>query len=208
MKSRACRILALLLVGAVLGGIGVWAQQKKVVAFGAASPERGSARVGYWDSVKNTGAGGFFIDYGRPVWKKAYDDSANFDKMTKGVVWRLGSDYWTVLDSNLPLKISGKDIPAGIWYLGAHRSQDGAEWNLVLIDPSKVHASRLDPSQINKAPIAFRAPLKMEQIDQPSEKLTITLTVPQSNLKETTMRISWGKLQLSAPIETGMTSQP
>ena len=204
MRSRAFRILAFLLVGAVLGAVSVDAQQAKIAAFGAASAERGSARVGYWDSAKNTGAGGFFIDYGRPVWKKAYDDPANFDKMTKGVVWRMGSDYWTVLDSNFPLKISGKEIPAGIWYMGVQRSQDGAEWNLALIDPAKVRATRLDPSQIDKAPIAHRVPLKMEKIAQPAEKLTITLTVPKATLKETEMRITWGTMQLTAPIETSI----
>ena len=204
MRLKAGRILALLLAGALIGVPSICAQQNKIVAFGAASPERGSARVGYWDSGKNTGAGGFFIDYGRPVWKKAYDDPANLDKITKGVVWRLGSDYWTVLDSNLPLKISGKDIPPGIWYLGVHRSQDGAEWNLVFIDPASVRATRLDPSQIDKAPIALRVPLKIEPTDQPAEKLTITLTVPKSNPKESVMRITWGKLQLAASIETSI----
>ena len=58
----------------------------KIVAFGSDSPERGTTRVGYWNNQKNQGAGQFAIDYGRPVWRKEYEDTANFDKMTKGKV--------------------------------------------------------------------------------------------------------------------------
>jgi hypothetical protein len=200
MTAKMARLAVSWILTFVLCGA-VQAQQKKIVAFGAASPERGSARVGFWDPNKNGGAGGFFIDYGRPAWKKDYEDAAKFDKMTKGVVWRLGSDYWTVLDTNVPLKISGTEIPAGIWYLGAHRSDDGAEWTLVFVDPARVRATKLDPSEINKAPVALRAPLKMEQAETAADRLTITLLVPKTNLKETMLRIAWGKLQLTAPIE-------
>src|SRR5437667_8413465 len=96
----------------------------KIVAFGSDSPERGTTRVGYWNNEKNQGAGQFAIDYGRPVWRKEYEDTANFDKMTKGKVYRLGSNYWTTLDTDIPLTVAGKSIPAGQWYLGLHRSED------------------------------------------------------------------------------------
>ena len=66
-----------------------------IEAFGGAEPdERGSTRVLYWDRQKDLGAGEFAIDYGRPVWKKDYEDLAKFDGMTKGKTWRLGKDFW------------------------------------------------------------------------------------------------------------------
>src|SRR5260370_8341950 len=100
------------------------AQEKRppIEAFGSDSPERGTTRVGYWDNAKNKGAGQLAIDYGRPVWKAAYEDAAKFDAMTKGKTWRMGSNYWTALDTDMPLTISGKTVPVGIWYLGFHRS--------------------------------------------------------------------------------------
>ena len=49
---------------------------------------------------------------------------ARFDVATKGKVWRLGNDYWTLLDSNIPIKVGGRDIPVGLWYLGLSRSDD------------------------------------------------------------------------------------
>jgi len=176
-------------------------QRPKIVAFGSDSPERGTTRVGYWSNEKNQGAGQFAIDYGRPVWKKEYEDSAAFDKMTKGQVYRLGSNFWTTLDTDMPLTIGGKAIPAGSWYLGLHRSDDGAVWSLVFIDPAKARAAHVDASEIARAPIAFKAPMTVEQASESKEKLTIDLTWQKPNIKDITLRIGWGKMQLSAPVQ-------
>ena len=108
----------------------------KVVSFGSDSPERGTTRVGYWNMEKNMGIGQFAIDYGRPVWRKEYEDAAKFDAMTKGKVYRLGSNFWTTLDTDMPLKIAGNTVPTGSWYLGLHRSDDGATWSLAFIEPA------------------------------------------------------------------------
>src|SRR5205085_1230851 len=75
------------------------AQEKKsgIMPFGSDSSERGTTRVGYWSLDKNTNLAEFAIDYGRPVWKKEYENVATFDGLTKGKIWRLGSDFWTSL---------------------------------------------------------------------------------------------------------------
>ena len=177
----------------------------KIVAFGSDSPERGTTRVGYWNNEKNQGAGQFAIDYGRPVWRKEYEDTANFDKMTKGKVYRLGSNYWTTLDTDIPLTVAGKSIPAGQWYLGLHRSEDGATWSLAFIDPAKARAAHLDASEIERAPIAFKAPMKIESGEMKG-KLTIDLVFQRTNLKDVTLRIAWGKIQLSAAVQVPVPS--
>jgi hypothetical protein len=176
----------------------------KIGAFGSDSPERGTTRVGYWDNEKNMGAGQFAIDYGRPVWRKEYDDTANFDKITKGKVYRLGSNFWTTLDTDMPLTIAGKSIPAGSWYLGLHRSEDGATWSLVFIDPVKARGAHIDASEIERAPIAYKTAMTVEQPSESKEKLTIDLIFQKGNLKDVTLRIGWGKMQLSAPIVVPM----
>ena len=176
-------------------------QGPKIVAFGSDSPERGTTRVGYWDNVKKAVIAEFAINYGRPVWKKDYEDQAKFDAMTKGKVWRLGENFWTLLDTNIPLKIAGKDVPVGLWYLGLHRSEDGAVWSLVFIDPVKARNVRLDAFQIGEAQIEFKIPVKVEQPGEIKEKLTIDLIYKKENLKDVTLKIAWGKLQVSAPIQ-------
>src|ERR1051325_9339498 len=142
------RAMTLAVLGATLMlcfGSLAGAQNKKpapppIVAFGSDSPERGTTRVGFWNTRKNMGAGQFAIDYGRPVWKKDYEDAAKFDAMTKGHVYRLGSNFWTTLDTDMPLTIGGTTVPAGLWYLGLQRSADGGTWSLAFIAPAKGRA--------------------------------------------------------------------
>ncbi len=154
MKSTTARLLLCMTVVMCLVSA-LYAQENKtrpkIIAFGSDSPERGTTRVGYWNNEKNMGAGQFAIDYGRPVWRKEYEDTANFDKMTKGKVYRLGSNFWTTLDSDMPLTIAGTTIPAGAWYLGLQRSEDGATWSLVFIDPGKARAAHVDASEIERS---------------------------------------------------------
>ena len=141
------------------------------------------------------------VDFGRPAWNKALDDPARFDLATKGKVWRLGMDYWTILDSNVPIKIAGRDIPIGLWYLGLHRSDDGSSWSLAFIDPVKARRSRLDPFAMDTVPVDFKVSMTTEQAAGMSEKLTVTLAAQKENMKNVTLRISWGRLQLMTPLQ-------
>lgn len=192
-------LLLLLIVGAA-------AQQAKptIVAEGGSPDDRASARVLYWNTKADAAAGQFAIDYGRPVWKKAYEDSAKFDAMTKGKVWRMGSNFWTVLDTSLPLKIGGKKVGVGEYYLGLRRSADGEHWSLAFVDPAKVRRTRLDGFEINKASVEFEAPVSLDKASESAEKLTITLTYAKESPKNVTLKVAWGTLALSAPIEVSV----
>ena len=89
MKSRiATMVFGMVVVLSLVSAIPAQENKPrpKIVAFGSDSPERGTTRVGYWNNEKNMGAGQFAIDYGRPIWRKEYEDTANFDKVTKGKV--------------------------------------------------------------------------------------------------------------------------
>jgi hypothetical protein len=173
-------------------------QQKPIQVFGGQPDERASTRILY---ETDKAIGEFAIDYGRPVWKKQYEDPAIFDKMTRGKVWRLGKDFWTTLDTSLPLSITGREVSIGYYYLGLHRSEDGATWSLVFLDPVEIRSSKLDAFEINKAPIAFRVPVNVEKGSETVDKLTLLLSHQKQNITSVTLRIAWGKLHLNAPIE-------
>ena len=182
------------------------AQQARVtlVAEGGLPDDRGSARVLYWNEAKHAAAGQFAINYGRPVWKSAYESPATFDGMTKGRTWRMGSNFWTTLDTCLPLKISGKSVPVGYYYLGLHRSEDGAKWSLAFIDPAKVRAGHIDAFDIAKAPIAFEVPMTIAHVAAKREKLTIELSYPKDDIRHVTLDVAWGTLALTAPVEVAV----
>jgi Protein of unknown function (DUF2911) len=182
----------------------VQAQEKKSPVVALSEPalgERGTSRVLYWNQEKDVAVAAVTVDFGRPVWKKEYDEAIRFDLATKGKVWRLGNDYWTILDSNVPMKIAGRDIPIGLWYLGLDRSNDGSSWSLAFIDPVKVRRSRLDAFAMDTVPVDFKVPMTTEQPAGLTEKLTLTLSASKEDIKSVTLRISWGRLQLMAPVQ-------
>jgi hypothetical protein len=204
-KTRMRKLILLLIFLSMVLSLGLTSkarqQAPKIEVFGSDSPDRGTTRVGYWNDAKNGGTGQFAIDYGKPVWKKAYEDTAKFDAMTNGKVWRLGSNFWTVLDTDMQITISGKSVPAGYWYLGLKRSSDGSSWSLAFIDPRKVKQSQLDASEIGRAPVDFEAPMTLEKSSEIKDRLAIDLVIDKAHIYQPTLRIAWGSLQLSAPIE-------
>lgn len=186
--------------------LAAFAQQPRpvIVAEGGEPDDRASARVLYWNTKLDGSAGQFAIDYGRPVWKKDYEDPAKFDGMTKGKVWRMGSNFWTALDTSLPLKIAGKDVRPGYYFLGLGRSADGAQWSLAFIDPAKVRAARMDGFEVRKAKVEFEAPMTVDKTTSKVDRLTIILSYPKETPTKVTLRVAWGNLALTAPIEVSL----
>jgi hypothetical protein len=180
------------------------AQQGAKFAAGGGDPpdDRGSARLLYWNETADQAAGQIAVNYGRPVWRRDYEDPAKFDTMTKGKVWRMGSNFWSNLYTDLPITISGKSIKPGLYFLGLWRSADGSSWSLAFIDPVKVRKARLDAFQIQRATVEFTAPMNTEGAgSNPVAKLTIVLRALENNPKNLTLKVSWGPLALSAPVK-------
>lgn len=197
------KTFTILTAGIVLFATAVQAQQAKptIVAEGGGPDDYASARVLYWNEKTNSAAGEFAINYGRPVWKQVYEDPAKFDSMTKGKVWRMGSNFWTNFETQLPLTIGGKSVPAGYYYLGMHRSDDGSQWSLAFIDPAEVRHAHLDAFEIQKAHVKFEAPLSLAKAEGKPEKLTITFSYPKDAIKNVTLRVAWGNLTLTSPVK-------
>ncbi len=197
------------IVAALLAALSLAAQEKKkgIVAESGDPDERASARILYWDQDADHAAGEFAIDYGRPAWKKDYEDPAKFDGLTKGKVWRMGSNFWTTLDTQLPLKISGKDVPVGSYYLGLDRSPDGSTWSLAFTNPARVRAMRLDGFEVGKAPILFKVPMTTEKSATLTQKLTITLSHDATDIKSGTLKIAWGNMELTAPVKVNLATR-
>ena len=179
------------------------AQQSKGVSVEGGDPDdRASARLLYWDNDANAAAGQLAINYGRPVWRKDYEDPARFDAITKGKVWRMGSNFWSNLYTDVPVKISGKAIAPGLYFLGLERSADGSSWWLAFMDPIKIRQAHIDAFDIRKAAVEFTAPMNL---GPPSssvvERLTITLTHPDNEIRSATLQVAWGHLTLTAPVK-------
>jgi len=202
MKLRLCVVLVLC-TAVVLNGqnrlSGV------VVESEPALGERGLTRIHWWNPQKDVPVAAVSIDFGRPVWNRQLDNPAAFDQLTRGKVWRLGNDYWTTLDTNLPLNIAGRDISIGLWYLGLHRSSDGAAWSLAFIDPVKARSGHMDGHWMDAVPVEFKVPLTVESTNTTmTEKLTIILSAQPDNMRNLNLRIAWGRLHLMRPVRAAL----
>ncbi len=201
MKKTHYVLALIFLAGTTLYAQRSSEQQASVRALGGRSAPRASARILYSNRADNSFPGQFVINFGQPIWRSEYEDPTTFDQMTKGRVWRMGNDFWTVLDTNVPLRIAGKDIAVGAYYLGVHRSEDGDTWSLAFLDPAKVRRDRLDASEIAKATIDFMVPMTFAKAEETSEKLDISLASQQDAIENVTIKVVWGTLQLTTPIQ-------
>ena len=173
--------------------------QGKYWIFGQNLEERASTRIGYWHKNVNAGLGEVVVSYGRPVWKEEY--SKKLDEMTKGKMWRMGSNYWTLLDANIPFEMGQRKVDVGFYYLAVRRSEDGKRWELLFIDHEKSRRKALDAYDVGtrpeEIPVQFSVPLQFRKSDEIVEKLTILLSLNEGSETEGTLRLSWGDFELS-----------
>ena len=57
---------------------------------------------------------------------------------------------------------------------------------------------------MDAVPVEFKVPMTREQGAGMTEKLTLTLSAQKENMKNVTLRISWGRLQLMAPLQVAL----
>jgi len=175
------------------GGMAAGPVPTEQTPYGEAS-ERGSARVFYW--FGNSSAGELNINFGRPEWKASY---GAFLTRPSGRRWRFGENFWTTLDTNIPLQISGVDLDIGQYYLLLENSKaDGIR--MIALDPQGVRERRLDAYEAAKTTGGIALPLAHEQGRPPVHRLQIDLTVDRSEKHRAVLRIRFGPHELTAPV--------
>ncbi len=196
-------LLGLLLIACCSISAAPAQQRRDFWVYGQVVEQRGASRIGYWKRNVNAGLGEVVVDYGRPVWKDNYVNQ--LDQLTRGKMWRMGDNYWTLLDTNLPIKIGGVDIPVGLYYLAVKRSPDGALWELALIDPAKCRERLLDSYDVgtrpSEIPVLYTAPLAFHESQELVERLTILLALDSDSQTKGKMELTWGKFSLSTSLE-------
>ncbi len=178
------------------------AQPGKFSVYGQNIEDRASTRLGYWRTDANAGIGEVVVSYGRPVWKPEY--AQQLDALTVGKMWRMGDNYWSLLDTNLPIAFGGVEINPGLYYLAVRRSADGARWEMVFIDPALSRKKGLDAYDVGtrpaEIPVLFSAPLDLEKSGEVVERLTILLKLDPDSQTVGSLRLTWGSLALTAPV--------
>lgn len=145
------------------------------------------------------GGGQASIQYGTPRWQERFDKVVSSER-SLGMRWRLGADAWTSLDTNVPIQAGDQKIGPGTYYLTVTRKQDGA-FALVLLDPSKVRARRLDAFQANQTRGGIEIPLKHSKVEAATGKLEIELRGDQAKEGALSLEIRFGPHRLAGKLK-------
>ena len=187
------------IAAALLGTVLLSTAPAQVQAFGGNFP-RMSTRILYFGEAAPLGQ--ISIQYGQPVWKSEYDQLL---AEAKPQSIRLGSDFWTSLDTDLDLTIGGVEIPTGQWFLGLSITEDG-KLALMVMEAAEVRRQKGDAFLTSEFTAKINAPLQHSRTDTQVDKLTIVLDTEGKETGQADFVITWGKHRMSAPLVADMSS--
>lgn len=128
------------------------------------------------------------IDYGRPSLK----GRDVFSLVQPGMVWRLGMNGATHIETAGDLVVAGKEVKAGKYTLWAKKT--GADsWTLAFHPKTGVWGQ----PELKEGYIA-ELPLKTEKVADSAEQLTISLA---DNKGKAAIRIHWGTVALTGSFD-------
>lgn len=132
------------------------------------------------------------IHYAPVAWRPAYglevDQKADQH-------FRLGTGFWTTLHSNVAAKFGQKAVPANTWYLGLHRSAQGA-WSLTFMDASKVQRTRQTSGSTRDVKPDVVVPMELKKGFANAETLSIRLGGDRKDYGRADLVLRWGEYQL------------
>lgn len=153
---------------------------------------RGTSRIAFG---KNAFA---VVDHGVPPWNEQVAAQAN--QLKAGTRWRLGKDWATTLDTNVPLAIGDKTLAAGSWHLTLARTDKG--WNLLVSQAAADHKAKLDGFAAQYVNPVAETPLVESPAKERADKLRIEFA-PEG--KGTALAITFGDRRLAVPVAPAKT---
>ncbi len=178
---------------AVTGGMAAAPAPTEQTPFPETS-QRGNTRIFYWFGPDS--AGQVAIDFGRPRWQPAY---ASFLDQPAGRRWRFGENFWTTLDTNIPLTLGGVDVAVGQYYCMLVNTKESGP-QLVLLDPADARKRRLDAFEADKTAGGLSIPLQASKADAPSAELDVELSVDAAAKDTGALSIRFGPHVLRAAL--------
>ena len=159
--------------------------------------QRGNTRIFYWFGPNS--AGQVSIDFGQPAWKKPYE---KFLTQPSGRRWRFGQNFWTSLDTNIPLVLGGVEVPVGAYYAVLEHTKQGG-LRMVLLDPAVIRKRRLDAYEAPKTTGGIAIPLSKAKGGRKgyAPQLELELTVDRSKRDRGALHVRFGPHALTAALE-------
>ncbi|MEO0481133.1 MAG: hypothetical protein AAF196_16810 [Planctomycetota bacterium] len=173
------------------------ASTKDTALYAFESATHNSVALWWQTSTDKQGPDGWVsINHGEPVWKDSYDkeiESGRFD----GVRWRLGQNYWTVLDTNVNLTFGETEVAANGYYVVLERTEEG-DFRAFLLDQAQIRTTGLIASDAAKTTGGIEIPLEHEVVETKAENLTIGFSAREDDNETVDWTIHFGPHKLTA----------
>ncbi|HZN38772.1 MAG TPA: DUF2911 domain-containing protein [Planctomycetota bacterium] len=157
--------------------------------------DRKSARIAWF--IKRTAPGEIAVDWSPLPWRAEFGEQLKTGKVT-GQKWRLGSEFWTRIDTSLDLKFGGTVVPAGYYYLTLEQ-KNADTIVLAFHDPVAVRKAKLDAAMAAKLGGGIEVAMKHTTGDKVAQELTFTLAMNDGSKTEGELGIRFGDHTLVAP---------
>jgi len=178
------------------------AANAQIQAFGGQDEDRMASTLIFAETSNGfSPKGGVSVSYSQPDWKDSYDKVLESGKFN-GTNQRLGKNWWTTLDTTVPLEIGGTKIKPGAYYLGIH-VDDGGKFTLLVIDAKKAMTTGMAPFVPKGYQSEYEAPLQLAKnsLEETQKKMMIEITANDDDASVGKFSIRWGKHELSAPVK-------
>lgn len=139
------------------------------------------------------------IDYTPVPWKDGYEAALAGGKFV-GKKWRLGSDFWTRIDTWADLKFGGVTVPAGYYYLTLEQ-RDATTFVLALHDPVEIRKHKLDAYLAERVKGGIEVPMTHAAAKDVAKALDVALTMQKGSTTDGALTITFGGHQLTAPFQ-------
>ncbi len=161
------------------------------------SSDRKSTRAAMFSNTG--GKGEIHVSWGPVEWKDEYEAHIKSEKVT-GKRWRLGADFWTTLDTNLPMTFGKTTVAPGYYYLTVEKRADG-QFVLNILDPVEVRKSMLDAFQSGVTKGGMEVTLTHDA-GEVAKSLTMSMAIDESDKTKGTYTVRFGAHKLSAAFTT------
>lgn len=159
---------------------------------------RKNARAAWFG--RGNSPGQIAIDYSPIPWKESYEGAVKAGKY-KGQKWRLGSDFWTRLDTSLALQCGSTTVPAGYYYLTLEQ-RDENTYVLALHDAAAVHKQKIDAFQCNKLQGGIEVSMVHGTTGEVAKELDIAVKMKDGSKTDGEIAIRFGGHVLTTPFQT------
>ncbi len=161
--------------------------------------ERAASRVLFFGN--QTIAAQYSISYGSPTWKDEFEKQAS--KVPDGKRIRFGKDFWTTLETNVPLTMGDVRLAPNYYYLALERAGDG--FNIVAYDAGELRNKRINSFEPPEEG-GIVIPTRVEKGDDVEDELMMDFVVDNGS-GSTHLEVTWGPYTMTVPVAAHLATE-